>query len=107
VPLPQSRELRDSEGFGWLVTVDRGRLVLSRPADGEHIVLTDPADLRWLGMQTHRAAVEFDLAVQHEAAKALADRRLRRKRAGEPIGLLHRPYDDDNVQPAAALERPA
>jgi hypothetical protein len=106
VPLPLSREVRDSSGFRWVVTVDRGRLVLT-PAGGSPIVLEDPTDLRWLGMQTHRAAVEYDLDVQHAAAKASADRRQRRILAGETVGHRHRPYDDDNVQPAAALERSA
>lgn len=106
MPLPQSRTVTDAAGFRWLVTVDRGRLVLT-PTDGQPIVLDDPSDLRWLGMQTHRAAVEHDLDVQHAAAKASADRRQRRILAGEPSGLRHRPFTDDNVQPAAALERSA
>ncbi len=89
--LPQSRELHDAEGFGWHVTVDAGRLVLSRPADGERIVLADPAELRWLGMQLHRAAVQYDGDVQERAAKESATRRLRRIQAGEPAGLRHRP----------------
>jgi len=102
VPLPLSRSVSDAGGFRWLVTVDRGRLVLQRLDEPESppIVLDDPADLRWLGMQTHRAAVELDLDVQHAAAKASADRRQRRILAGETVGLRHRPYDDDNVQPA-------
>ncbi len=91
MPLPQTREVRDADGFGWLVTVDRGRLVLDRPVDGERIVLDDPADLRWLGMQTHRAAVEHDLDVQHAAARASAARRLARQQRGEPLGNRHRP----------------
>lgn len=86
MPLPQTRQLTDAAGFGWLVTVDRGRLVLVRPADGTRIEFADPTELRWLGLQTHRAAVEHDLAVQHEAAKASADRRQRRKLAGEQLG---------------------
>jgi hypothetical protein len=102
VPLPLSRSVADASGFRWLVTVDRGRLVLQRldEPDADPIVLQDPTDLRWLGMQTHRAAVEFDLDVQYAAAKASADRRQRRILAGEPVGVRHRPYDDDNVQPA-------
>ncbi len=107
MPLPQTREVRDADGFGWLVTVDRGRLVLTGRPPLPPIVLDDPADLRWLGMQTHRAAVEHDLDVQHAAARASAERRLRRLQAGEPAGLRHRPYTDDNVQPAAALEASA
>lgn len=80
-----------ADGFGWLVTVDRGRLVLTRPVDGLRVVFSDPAELRWLGMQTHRAAVEYDLDQQHAAAKASADRRLARIRAGGPAGNRHRP----------------
>lgn len=106
MPLPLSRTIPDAAGFRWLVTVDRGRLVLRRLDEPDHepVILDDPTDLRWLGMQVHRAAVEYDLDVQYAAAKASADRRLARQRAGEPTGLRHRPYDDDNIQPAAALE---
>jgi hypothetical protein len=109
VPLPLSRELRDASGFRWYVTVDRGCLVVQRLDALVYapVILDNPADLRWLGMQTHRAAVEHDLDVQHAAAKASADRRQRRILAGEPSGLRHRPYTDDNVQPAAALEASA
>jgi hypothetical protein len=92
VSLPQSREVTDAAGFRWLVTVDRGRLVLTEQGgDGAVLTLDDPADLRWLGMQAHRAAVEYDLDAQHTAAKRSADRRLARIRSGEPAGNRHRP----------------
>ncbi len=103
--LPQSRSLADAGGFRWLVTVDRGRLVLQRldEPDADPIVLDDPADLRWLGMQTHRAAVEHDLDVQHAAAKASADRRQRRILAGETVGHRHRPFVEP-PEPAMHLD---
>jgi hypothetical protein len=105
--LPQTREVTDAGGFAWLVTVDRGRLVLTGRPPLAPIVLDDPADLRWFGMQAHRAAVEYDLDVQYAAVKASVDRRQRRKLAGDPVGVRHRPYTDDNVPPAAALEATA
>ena len=105
MPLPLSRAVSDAAGFRWLVTVDRGRLVLQRldEPDAEPIVLDDPTDLRWLGMQTHRAAVEFDLDVQHAAAKASADRRQRRILAGETVGQRHRPFVEP-PEPAINLD---
>ena len=104
MPLPQSRTVRDAAGFRWLVTVDRGRLVLTvTDGSADPIVLDDPADLRWLGMQTHRAASEFDLDTQYAAAKASADRRLRRVQAGEPAGVRHRPFVED-PEPALHLD---
>jgi hypothetical protein len=106
--LPQTRTLTDASGFGWLVTVDRGRLVLTRPADGERIVLSDPAELRWLGMQLYRAVIDQEQETQHAAASASARRRQLRKLAGEPTGLRHRPFTDPPEPPIHAdLEVPA
>lgn len=100
--LPQTRELHDADGFGWLVTVDAGRLRLTRPADGLSVVFTDPAELRWFGMQAHRGAVQHDQDVQHAAAKASADRRQRRKLAGLPTGVRHHPFVDPPDPPLHA-----
>jgi hypothetical protein len=104
VPLPLSRTLTDAAGFRWYVTVDRGRLVLT-VADGsaEPVVFDDPTDLRWFGLQLHRAAVEFDLDVQHAAAKASADRRLRRQQAGEVVGNRTRVFVEP-PEPAMNLD---
>jgi hypothetical protein len=95
----------DAGGFRWLVTVDRGRLVLQRVDEPGHepIVLDDPGDLRWLGMQTHRAAVEYDLDVTFTAAKASADHRQRRILAGEVAGVRHRPFVEP-PEPAIHLD---
>jgi hypothetical protein len=82
----------DTSGFRWRVTVDRGRLVLTvTDGSADPIVFDDPTDLRWFGMQAHRAAVEYDLDVQHDAARASAARRLRRLQAGQPAGNRHAP----------------
>jgi hypothetical protein len=102
VPLPQERTLSDATGFRWLVTVDRGRLILT-PDDGDPIEFDDPADLRWFGMQLHRAALQYDLDVQHAAAKASADRRQRRILAGEAVGERHRPFVEP-PEPAINLD---
>jgi hypothetical protein len=101
VPLPQERAIRDDSGFPWTVTVDRGRLVLTGRT--EVIVFDDPTDLRWFGMQLHRAAVEYDLGVQHAAAKASADQRQRRILAGEQPGQRHRPFVEP-PEPAMNLD---
>jgi len=110
VPLPQERTLRDDAGFPWLVTVDRGRLVLTGRT--EVVVFDDPTDLRWFGMQLHRAAVEYDLDVQHAAAKASADRRQRRILAGHPAGDRHRAFVEPgepalHADPLVRLQEPA
>lgn len=102
VALPQTRQLTAADGIGWLVTVDRGRLRLTRPADGTTVVFEDPAELRWFGMQLHRAATEADLDVQLAAAKASADRRLARQRAGQPTGLRHGPFTEPPEPPIHA-----
>lgn len=102
--LPQERTLRDAAGFRWLVTVDAGRLVL-QVADGsaDPIVFDDPTDLRWFGMQLHRAAVQHDLDVQLAAATASAARRQRRILAGEQPGLRNRPFVEP-PEPAMNLD---
>jgi hypothetical protein len=102
VPLPQTRPLTDTTGTRWLVTVDRGRLVLTR-SDGETWTFTDPTELRSLSPQLTRAVTEHTLDQQETAAKELAARRLLRKRAGEPAGLLHRPFVEPG-EPAMNLD---
>lgn len=104
MPLPQERTLTDATGFRWLVTVDAGRLVLT-VADGsaEPIVFDDPTDLRWFGMQLHRAVVQHDLDTQYAAVQASVARRERRKRAGEEVGVRHRPFVEP-PEPAMHLD---
>jgi len=104
--LPQTRTLTDTEGFRWLVTVDRGRLVLA-VADGSAppIVFDDPAELRALAPQLTRAVTEHALDAQLAAAKASADARLARRRAGEPAGNRHRPVVE-RPEPPAVLDLP-
>lgn len=109
--LPQTRTVTDTAGFRWFVTIDRGRLVLES-TDGHRAVFDDPADLRWFGMQAHRAAVESDLDVQHAAAKASADRRQRRRLAGQITGHRHGPFVEPpepaiNLDPLIRLQEPA
>lgn len=100
--LPQTRTLTDADGFRWYVTVDRGRLVITR--DGvAPVVFERPEELRSLAPQLVRAVVEHDLDVQHAAAKASADRRQRRRLAGEPVGIRHRPFVDP-AEPAMNLD---
>lgn len=104
MPLPQERTLTDDAGFRWLVTVDAGRLVLTvTDGSAEPVVFTDPTDLRWWGMQLHRAAVQHDLDVQHAAAKASADRRQRRILAGEQPGNRNRRFVEQ-PEPAMNLD---
>lgn len=102
MPLPQVRPLTDADGFRWTVTVDRGRLVLTRDGD-EPVVFERPEELRSLAPQLVRAVTEHDLDVQERAAKELAAKRLRRKHAGEPLGLLHRPFVEE-PEPALNLD---
>lgn len=102
MPLPQVRPLTDTSGFRWTVTVDRGRLVLTRDGD-DPVVFERPEELRALAPQIVRAVTEHDLDVQHAAAKASSDRRQRRKLAGEPTGLRHRPFVEP-PEPALALD---
>ncbi len=99
--LPQQRTLTDDEGRPWLVTVDRGRLVLDNGL--RRYVFADPTELRALAPQLTRAVVEHDLDVQEAAAKASATRRLRRAQAGEPLGNRHRPVVEA-AEPALALD---
>lgn len=103
VALPQTRTLTDTDGFRWFVTVDRGRLVLT-VADGSAppIVFDRPEELRSLAPQLTRAVTEHELDAKFAAAKASADRRLRRKQAGEPTGLRHRPFTDPAEPPIHA-----
>lgn len=105
MPLPQTRTLTDSAGFRWIVTVDAGRLVLT-VADGsaDPIVFDRPEELRSLAPQLTRAVTEHDLAVQEAAVKASIARRHARIAAGGQRGNRHRPFTDDNVQRAAALD---
>ena len=103
--LPQTRPLTDAAGVRWLVTVDRGRLVLRRLDTGEAHVFDDPAELRALAPQLTRAVVEHDLDVQHAAVKRSTDARLARQRAGLPTGLRHRPVVD-RPEPPAVLDLP-
>jgi hypothetical protein len=103
VPLPQTRPLTDGEGFRWLVTVDRGLLVLT-VADGSAppIIFNRPEELRALAPQLTRAVTEHTLDAQEAAAKASAARRLLRQRAGQPTGLRHRPFTDPAEPPIHA-----
>jgi hypothetical protein len=98
VALPQARTLTDADGFRWLVTVDAGRLVLES-VEGQRVVFERPEELRWFGLQAHRAAVEYDQEVQHAAARASAARRQRRINAGEPVGHRNRPFIDPPEPP--------
>jgi hypothetical protein len=102
VALPQTRTLTDTDGFRWFVTVDRGRLVLSR-ADGSAppVVFERPEELRSLAPQLTRAVTEERLDVQVAAAK----RGLRNR---PPDGLRHRPFIEPPEPPAhRLLEEPA
>lgn len=94
--LPQTRTLHDEEGFRWFVTVDRGRLVLSR-ADGSTppIVFSRPEELRSLAPQLTRAVTEHTLDVQMAAAKAS----IARRPAG---GVRHRPFTEPAEPPIHA-----
>lgn len=76
-----------------VVTADLspGRLLLTAPDGSVLLDCQDPDELRAFAMQVHAAAVERDLDTQAAAAKASADRRLARQRAGQPTGLRHAP----------------
>lgn len=103
MPLPQHRTLTDTAGWRWVATCDRGRLVLTREGDGHRVEFDDPTELRAFAPQLTRAVVEHDLDVQHAAAKASADRRQRRKLAGEPVGRRHGPFVEP-AEPALNLD---
>lgn len=95
--LPQTRTLTDTDGFRWLVTVDRGRLVLSRQ-DGSAppIVFSRPEELRSLAPQLTRAVTEDALDRQLAASKASIARR--------PAGSVrHRPFTEPPEPPAHRL----
>jgi hypothetical protein len=95
VSLPQVRTLTDTEGFRWYVTVDRGRLALTR--DGAPPIVFDrPEELRALAPQLVRAVTEHRLDAQLAAAKASHARRP----AG---GLRHRPFAEP-AEPAMPLD---
>jgi hypothetical protein len=102
VSLPQYRTLTDADGFRWTVTVDAGRLVLTRTGEPP-VVFERPEELRSLAPQLVRAVTEHRLGVQAVAAKASADSRLRRQQAGQPTGLRHRPFVDPPDPPAHRL----
>jgi hypothetical protein len=87
-------------------TVSPGRLLLTA-ADGSVVLdAQDPDELRSFAMQVHAAAVDRDLEVQAAAAKASADRRLRRQQRGEPTGYRHGPFTDV-PEPPMHMEVPA
>jgi hypothetical protein len=95
MPLPQVRRLTDADGFRWTVTIDRGRLALTR--DGaEPVVFDRPEELRSLAPQLVRAVTEHDLDVQLAAVKASQARR-------RPGGQRHRPFVEP-PEPALALD---
>jgi hypothetical protein len=95
VSLPQVRPLTDADGFRWTVTVDRGRLVLTR--DGvDPVVFDRPEELRSLAPQLVRAVTEHDLDVQLAAVRASHARRPRG-------GQRHRPFVEP-PEPALALD---
>jgi hypothetical protein len=96
VALPQVRTLTDADGFPWSVTVDRGRLVLTRAGE-EPVVFERPEELRSLAPQLTRAVTEHALDVQFGAAKASHARR--------PVGgLRHRPFVEPSDPPLALDE---
>lgn len=87
-------------------TISPGRLLLTA-ADGSVVLdCQDPDELRSFAMQAYAAAIDRDLAVQADAAKTSADRRLARQRRGEPTGLRHRPFTEA-PEPPAHMEVPA
>jgi hypothetical protein len=92
VSLPQTRTLTDADGFRWTVTVDRGRLVLTRAGE-EPVVFERPEELRSLAPQLTRAVTEHALDVQLAAAKASIARR-------PANGLRHRPFVEPHDPPA-------
>lgn len=100
---PKRRRLGELEA-----TLSPGRLLLTAPSGAVVLDCQDPDELRAFALQAHAAAVELELSVKADAAKALADRRLARKARGEELGLLHRPFVD-LPEPALHmdLERPA
>lgn len=93
--LPQTRTLTDTGGWRWTVTVDRGRLVLTREG-GQVIEFDDPAELRSLAPQLTRAVAEHALDTQLAAVKA--------SHARLPAGSVrHRPYVEP-AEPALNLD---
>jgi hypothetical protein len=95
VSLPQTRALTDADGFRWIVTVDRGRLVLTRTGS-DPVVFDHPDELRSLAPQLVRAVTEHDLDVKLAAVKSSHARRP----AG---GLRHRPFVEP-PEPGLALD---
>lgn len=94
--LPQTRTLTDVDGFRWSVTVDRGRLVLTRTGS-DPVVFDRPEELRALAPQLVRAVTEHALDEQVAAVKASHARR--------PVGgLRHRPFVEP-PEPALALDQ--
>lgn len=80
-----------------------GRLLLTRD-DGSVVVDCQNTDeLRAFAMMVYVAAIELDLLTQHTAAVESAARRQRRKLAGLPNGLRHRPFVEP-PEPAAFME---
>lgn len=91
--LPQTRTLTDTDGVRWMVTVDRGRLTLTRTDSGATIHFTRPEELRAFAPQLTRAVTEHSLDVQLTAAKASIARR--------PAGSVrHRPFVEPPEPPA-------
>jgi hypothetical protein len=95
VSLPQVRTLTDADGFRWLVTIDRGRLVLTRTGSPP-VIFDRPEELRSLTPQLVRAVTEHALDAQLAAAKASHARR-------PTSGLRHRPFAEP-PEPALALD---
>lgn len=96
VSLPQTRPLTDTDGIRWLVTVDRGRLTLTRTDSGATVRFDRPEELRALAPQLLRAVTEHDLDVQLAAVKASHARR-------PTGGLRHRPFVEP-PEPGLALD---
>jgi hypothetical protein len=95
VALPQTRALTDTDGIRWLVTVDRGRLTLTRSDSGATVHFDRPEELRAFAPQLTRAVTEHALDTQLAAAKSSLARRPRG-------GLRHQPFTDPAEPPLHA-----
>lgn len=101
---PKRRDLRASDGVTVVAVVSPGRLRLERP-DGTVVEVADPAQLRDLALTLTLASTEYAQDLQHTAAQESSARRQRRKLAGEPTGVRHRPFVDPPDPPLHALDQ--